>query len=186
MLTHVSNKSKQNVFLFACSEQNNLPNEVVMSRWDDTAKAIWDGILEWVKARRADGWTTQKIADRVGVGSRSVITDWIKGNRKAQNAPFSVLLDYLDNTGMDYRDFFPKDDRLLNQGQEGFSHECEQLKERVRELEELLERTRHQRDLAMGEIRALEKQVERLAPGPKEKAFSQSNTSTHGLSSKAV
>lgn len=157
-----------------------------MSRWDDTAKAIWDGILEWVKARRADGWTTQKIADRVGVGSRSVITDWIKGNRKAQNAPFSILLDYLDNTGMDYRDFFPKDAGSLSKVEVNCPQEIEQLKEKIQELEELLESTRHQRDLAMGEIRALEKQVERLAPSPKEKAISQSDTSIHGLSSKAI
>lgn len=157
-----------------------------MSRWDDTAKAIWDGILEWVKARRADGWTTQKIADRIGVGSRSVITDWIKGNRKAQNAPFSVLLDYLDNAGMDYRDFFPKEDLPPERGQTDQSLELAQLKDRVRELEGLLERTRQQRVLAMGEIRALEKQVERLAPGPAEKACSQSTTPTRGLSSKAV
>ena len=157
-----------------------------MSRWEDTAQAIWEGILEWVKARRAEGWTTQKIADRIGVGSRSVITDWIKGNRKAQNAPFSVLLDYLDNAGMDYRDFFPKDDIPPEDRHTGQPTENTQLKARVQELEELLERTRQQRDLAMGEIRALEKQIERLAPGPTEKACSQSTTPAHGLTSKAV
>ena len=60
---------------------------------------------------KAEGKTLQEIADAVGVKNRSLIGEWINGNREAANAPFSNLMSYLENLGFDYRDFFPSTEK---------------------------------------------------------------------------
>ena len=55
----------------------------------------------------------QKIADMVGVGNRAVISEWINGNRKAENTSFANLMTYLERLGYDYRDYFPTPNPII-------------------------------------------------------------------------
>lgn len=82
-----------------------------MDKWEKTAAQAWQAILSKVEAMRHDGQTLQQIADAVGVKNRSLIGEWLNGNREAANAPFPNLMSYLENLGIDYRKFFPDEDQ---------------------------------------------------------------------------
>ena len=77
------------------------------NQWETTARKAWERILEKVKALSDEGMSLQKIADLMGVGHRSVICEWLKGSRKAENATFANLMTYMERLGIDYQDYFP-------------------------------------------------------------------------------
>lgn len=78
-----------------------------MDKWEKTAAQAWLAIRSKVEAMRNEGKTLQQIADAVGVKNRSLIGEWLNGNREAANAPFPNLMSYLENLGIDYRKIFP-------------------------------------------------------------------------------
>lgn len=77
------------------------------NHWEKAAKEAWAAILAKVKELNASGLTLQDIANKVGVSNRSIISGWISGERKAENASFANLMSYLEGLGLDYADFFP-------------------------------------------------------------------------------
>lgn len=78
-----------------------------MNKWDMTAQKMWQTILDKVIALRGEGHTDQQIANLIGVGNRSVISEWRKGNRGAEKTSFANLMSYLERLGFNYEDFFP-------------------------------------------------------------------------------
>lgn len=84
-----------------------LAYESYMDKWEHTALMAWQAILSRVQAMKSEGKTLQQIADIIGVKNRSLIGEWLNGNREAANAPFSNLMGYLERLGLDYQDFFP-------------------------------------------------------------------------------
>lgn len=93
-----------------------------MEKWEVIANNIWDAILKECVRLHESGLTLQEIADKVGVGNRVVIGEWIRGNRKATNTSFSNLMNYLENLGFSYQDFFPK----LNNSHPQYCINCSQ------------------------------------------------------------
>lgn len=81
--------------------------EVAMDRWKDTAQAAWEAMLVKVRDLKNEGKTLQEIADILGHGNRSLVSEWLQGNRKAENASFASFMNYLERLGLDYREFFP-------------------------------------------------------------------------------
>lgn len=77
-----------------------------MEKWQDIAEKAWAAILSRVEAMKAEGMTLQQISDIVGTNNRTVIGEWLKGNRKAVNATFSDMMKYLENLGFLSRSFF--------------------------------------------------------------------------------
>lgn len=91
-----------------CLEQLTDQREAQMeNRWEKTAKAAWDAILAKVKELNGSGLNLQEIADKVGVSNRSIISGWINGERKAENASFADLMSYLERLELDYDVFLP-------------------------------------------------------------------------------
>lgn len=78
-----------------------------MGEWSTVGQKAWAAILGRVQALKAEGKTLQEIANIVGVSNRSLIGEWLNGNREAANAPFPNMMMYLENLGFDYADFFP-------------------------------------------------------------------------------
>lgn len=78
------------------------------NKWEIIAKNAWEAILQKVRSLKDEGKTLQEIADIVGVGNRSNIGEWLKGNRAAENASFANLMLYLERLGFNYEDFFPQ------------------------------------------------------------------------------
>lgn len=78
------------------------------NKWEQTANRAWAVILNEVRKLKASGKTLQEIADIVGVGNRSNISEWLNGNRAAANASFANLMNYLERLGFDYQNFFPQ------------------------------------------------------------------------------
>lgn len=107
-----------------------------MNNWQTIANAMWIAVLEHAKRMKAEGYTLQQIADQIGVGNRSVIGEWLSGNKKAENASFSSLMTYIENIGKDYREFFPGHHEVQS------SVENEKLDEKIRRLEEQLNEER--------------------------------------------
>lgn len=85
-----------------------------MNKWEDVAFQAWQAILSKINAMREEGYTLQQIADAAGVKNRALIGEWLNGNRKAVNAPFSSLMGYLEGLGIDYRSLFPTPDNDRN------------------------------------------------------------------------
>lgn len=80
------------------------------TKWDKAARMAWNAILEEVvRLYKKEAKTYQEIADIVGVGNRAVISEWIKGNRKAEKTSFANLMNYLERLGIDYAAFFPEE-----------------------------------------------------------------------------
>jgi len=78
-----------------------------MNNWHHISESLWTSVLTRVKALKAEGETLQAIADKVGVNHRSVVGEWIKGNRQAANAAMGDLMTYAERLGIDYRHYFP-------------------------------------------------------------------------------
>ena len=81
-----------------------------MNKWEQTATQAWEAILSRVKDLKENGNTLQQIADIVGAKNRSLIGEWLNGNRGAANTSFPNLMNYLERLGFDYQDFFPRED----------------------------------------------------------------------------
>lgn len=77
------------------------------NKWEITARKAWETILAKIKKMHSEGMSQQEIATLVGVGNRAVISEWLKGNRKAENTSFANLMSYLERLGLDYQDYFP-------------------------------------------------------------------------------
>lgn len=87
-----------------------------MDRWKETAQVAWEAILARVKALKEEGKTLQEIADMVGHGNRALVSEWLQGNRKAENASFANFMNYLEGLQLDYRDFFPTSPTIRRPG----------------------------------------------------------------------
>ena len=70
-----------------------------MNKWEQTATQAWEAILARVKALKENGNTLQQIADMVGAKNRSLIGEWLNGNRGAANTSFPNLMNYLERLG---------------------------------------------------------------------------------------
>lgn len=79
-----------------------------MEDWSTVGQKAWAAILGRVRKLKAEGKTLQEIANIVGVSNRSLIGEWLNGNREAANAPFPNMMMYLENLGFDYAEFFPE------------------------------------------------------------------------------
>lgn len=148
------------------------------TNWQDIADGIWNAVLTIVKDRRAQGETLQHIASAVGVNNCSVIGEWLAGNRKAAKAPFATLMSYADNLSVDYLSFFPHQEKPAQAASPAAERTA--ARERDPECEELIFSLRQevaslmtQLNVAHGEVSALERQVERLAPTPEKKVAQQ-------------
>lgn len=78
-----------------------------MSNWENIANALWGAILQGVRDQKALGRTGVSIAEQIGVKNRSHITMWLNGERKSDQTSFAKLMEYAENAGLDYRDYFP-------------------------------------------------------------------------------
>ena len=76
--------------------------------WDETSAKIWDEIVVKVKELLDSGYTTQAVADLMGLKTKSVVSDWKQGKRISINTPFPQLMKYLDALNIDYAKFFPE------------------------------------------------------------------------------
>lgn len=70
-----------------------------MEKWQKIAENAWAAILSRVESMKAEGMTLQQISDIVGTKNRTVIGEWLNGNRKAVNATFPDMMKYLENLG---------------------------------------------------------------------------------------
>lgn len=78
------------------------------NRWEKIAQAAWEAILHKIKAlKEEEKKTLQEIADIMGVSNRSLVGEWLNGNRQAVNTSFANLMNYLERLGYNYIDFFP-------------------------------------------------------------------------------
>lgn len=78
------------------------------TKWNRTAQKAWKAILDKINdLKHNHGFSDEKIAGLMGVGNRSVISEWRKGNRSAENTSFANLMNYLEKLGFDYAEFFP-------------------------------------------------------------------------------
>lgn len=78
------------------------------TKWNQTAQKAWKAILEKINdLKTSQGYSDEKIAELIGVGNRSVVSEWRKGNRSAEHTSFANLMNYLENLGFNYADFFP-------------------------------------------------------------------------------
>lgn len=142
------------------------------TNWQDIADGIWNAVLTIVRDMRAQGETLQHIATAVGVNNCSVIGEWLAGNRKAAKAPFATLMTYADNLNVDYMEYFPHRGAQTVQaaqaqpGQAVSESDCEEL---VLSLRKEIASLMAQLNVAHGEVSALERQIERLAPTPEKK-----------------
>ena len=104
---HTCGHLAQHVILAFLAVNANLAYEITMDKWEQTALMAWQAILSKVQVMKSEGKTLQQIADIIGVKNRSLIGEWLNGNREAANAPFSNLMGYLERLGLDYQNFFP-------------------------------------------------------------------------------
>ena len=151
-----------------------------MDKWQQVADTMWEALLSHIRTMRSEGYTLQQIADRVGVNNKSVIGEWLNGHRKALNAPFSTIMSYMENVGLDYTAFFPgsssaknsqADLELAKEKNRADELEKEIIKlrkeqSRIDKLEQEIAKLRKEKFCAQGEIAALERQLQRLAPTP--------------------
>lgn len=91
-----------------------------MNLYDDIAQKMWHTIIGDVTAMQEKGLTLQEIADRLGLKSRSLISEWIHGNRKAENTSFANMLKYISALGYSVYDFLPPTEICLNKGPKDF------------------------------------------------------------------
>jgi len=133
-----------------------------MNDWKHTAQSLWEAVHARVKELKAEGETLQAIADKVGVNHRSVIGEWLKGNRQAANAAMGDLLTYAERLGIDYRHYFPGGEPPAQELPD--CSRCKKLMAKERELQKALkdlDRMRLDLAEARGEVKALERQLNR-------------------------
>lgn len=133
------------------------------TNWQLVADNIWEAILAKVKDLRNSGEKLRTISQIVGTNNQSVICEWLAGNRKAAQAPFATLMSYAENLEIDYMAFFPAGPDRPEPPKETVKP-CSE--EKLTRLTEENNRLRTQLNIAHGEITALERQIERLAPTP--------------------
>ena len=134
-----------------------------MNNWTQIAQNLWQAVLAKVKALKAEDETLQAIADKVGVNHRSVVGEWIKGNRQAANAPMGDLMTYAERLGIDYRNYFPGGEPPVQETASDCAT-CRKLLAKEKENQKLQkenERLKLELAGAQGEVRALERQLDR-------------------------
>lgn len=75
--------------------------------WSNAAEKAWQTVLDGVRALRDSGMKLDEVCAVMGVKSKAQMSEWIKGNRTAVNAPFGCMLRYLATLGHNPRDFVP-------------------------------------------------------------------------------
>lgn len=112
LCSHKRTKKATPLNSVSCREQDYKIGDA-MDKWEQTAVQAWEAILSRVKALKDDGHTLQQIADIVGAKNRSLIGEWLNGNRGAANTSFPNLMNYLEKLGFNYQDFFPHDNHAV-------------------------------------------------------------------------
>ncbi len=134
-----------------------------MDTWIETANRLWSAILDKVKTLNAEGETLQSIANRVGAGSRQNVSAWLSGQRKGVGLAFPDLMSYAERLGLDYRNYFP-DGEPPAQPPAPTCATCKKLLAKDKEIQKLqkeLDKMRLELAGAQGEVRALERQIDR-------------------------
>lgn len=72
------------------------------------AYKAWQDIAQAVRDRVNSGALQLDIQKLLGLKSKSVISNWLKGNNTSVNASFPDMLRYLDRLGLDVNDYLPK------------------------------------------------------------------------------
>ena len=134
------------------------------SKWENTAKEMWEAILAHVRSLREQGCTLQDIAERIGVAHRAQISEWLSGSKRAEKTTFAQMMEYMERAGLDYRTFFPtqvEEDQAPSPSQSpaACSAEVARLRARVMELEREVGETRTERDKAIGQVELLKEQL---------------------------
>ena len=75
--------------------------------WNQAGEKAWQAVLDGVRTIRDQGVKLDTICEVLGVKSKAQMSEWIKGNRTAVNAPFGCMLRYLAALGYNPRDFVP-------------------------------------------------------------------------------
>ncbi len=138
------------------------------SKWENTAKEMWEAILAHVRTLREQGCTLQDIAERIGVAHRAQISEWLSGSKRAEKTTFAQMMEYLERSGLDYRTFLPQD--AVEQPTHPAptpapapdsvsSKELAALRARIMELEREIGETRTERDKAIGQVELLKEQL---------------------------
>ena len=133
-----------------------------MNNWQNVAESLWGAVLDRVKTLKAEGDTLQAIADRVGVNHRSVVGEWLKGNRQAANAAMGDLMSYAERLGIDYRHYFPGGEPPAQEPATDCAT-CRKLLAKEKENQKLLQQIEKLRlELAKrdGMVEALERQLD--------------------------
>ena len=117
-----------------------------MNDWENIARTMWGAIHDWAQARKDSGATLQEIANILGVRNRSVIGEWLNGNKKAEKTSFALLMTYLERAGLDYRDFFPSRDtqNVVSPSPESPNSGNNECRQRIAELEDQVEELKAQ------------------------------------------
>ena len=134
-----------------------------MNSWNETANRLWQAILARIGELKDEGETLQSIADKVGVKSRTIVHYWLSGSRKADGSPFADLMTYAERLGLDYRNYFPGGEPPAQPPTPSCAA-CKKLMTKEKENQKLqkeVERLKLELAGAQGEVRALERQLNR-------------------------
>ncbi len=138
--------------------------------WTQAAEKAWLVVLADVTKLKNEGQTLEGIAKLLGVKSRAHIGEWLNGNRTAVNSPFPSMLRYLAVLGHNPRDFVPSSTGEMPepapkaQAPAPTCATCKKLLAKDKEIQKLqkeLDKMRLELAGAQGEVRALERQIDR-------------------------
>ena len=133
-----------------------------MDKWSKTACSLWQAILARAQELKDEGETLQGIADKVGAKSRQNVKTWLAGMRKGDGIAFPELMTYAERLGIDYRAYFPGGEPPVQEAPDCAT--CKKLLAKDREIQKLqreLDKMRLELAGAQGEVRALERQIDR-------------------------
>ena len=133
------------------------------AKWQTVANALWQAVLAKTQELKAEGRTLQELATLVGVSSRAVVGAWLTGTRKASGSSFAELMSYAERLGLDYRNYFPGGEPPAHAPAPSCAP-CKKLLATDKEIQKLQkenEKLKLELAGAQGEVRALERQLER-------------------------
>ena len=137
--------------------------KIMDSKWQNVADTLWQAVLAKAQALKAEGNTLQELANLVGVSSRAVVGAWLTGNRKASGSSFAELMSYAERLGLDYRNYFPGGEPPAQIPAPSCTA-CKKLMAKEKEnlkLQKEVERLKLELAGAQGEVRALERRLDR-------------------------
>ncbi len=79
--------------------EENSPSINQLDIYDQLAENSWHLILDSIHKLRQEKKTLVEIAKILGVKNRSLISEWINGNREISRSSFANMIKYLDALG---------------------------------------------------------------------------------------